>query len=324
RPYYFQKHLVSRNNYEVKEDDGDEYNYYNTISYQTGYDARKAEFRFIGDFSNRFEYTPEDIRHYPDAGHDPATNPLTFDFSGGDDPVIGESGNDAYTSNRLAGSRHVEYLTNSEIVNSMPKVGTTGFVETHSTGFDRATLDPNGIGGFVITNETGVKYHFALPAMVADEYTYSENISETLTFNEFKNPHPYAYTWFLTAVTGPDYVDRGPSGTGDGILNEYDWGYWVEFEYGKWTEQYFWRNPAEGFNTDLDKNFKNFSEGRKELYYLDAIRTKTHTAFFVKDIRHDAKSTIYSYRNTSGRFFGRRNKEEITEVTKKGGFIPKG
>lgn len=324
RPYYFQKHLVSRNNYEVKEDDGDEYNYYNTISYQTGYDARKAEFRFIGDFSNRFEYTPEDIRHYPDAGHDPATNPLTFDFSWGDDPVIGESGNDAYTSNRLAGGRHIEYLTNSEIVNSMPKVGTTGFVETHSTGFDRATLDPNGIGAFVITNETGVKYHFALPAMVADEYTYSENISETLTFNEFKNPHPYAYTWFLTAVTGPDYVDRGPSGTGDGILNEYDWGYWVEFEYGKWTEQYFWRNPAEGFNTDLDKNFKNFSEGRKELYYLDAIRTKTHTAFFVKDIRHDAKSTIYSYRNTSGRFFGRRNKEEITEVTKKGGFIPKG
>src|SRR5690606_7557196 len=129
-------------------------------------------------------------------------------------------------------------------------------------------------------------------AYVYDEYQYSENINHDSghTFNELKKKEPYAYTWFLTAITGPDFVDRGPDdGTPDGVLDEHDWGYWVEFEYGLWTKNYIWRNPALDFNKDLDNNFQNFSAGRKEIYYLDAVRTRTHTALFIKDLREDGK-----------------------------------
>ena len=63
----------------------------------------------------------------------------------------------------------------------------------------------------------------------------------------------------------------------------------MKFEYGKWTDKYQWRNPGEGFNEDLDSRFESFSKGRKELYYLNAVRTATHTAFFIKELRADGK-----------------------------------
>jgi hypothetical protein len=327
RPYSFHKHLIKQNDYQIKENsEGDEYNYYKIIQYQTGVDSKRAEFRFIGDFSNRFEYDHAQMKRYPEQGHTVTGTPLTYNFNWAAQPKSGEYGDEGYTSNRLPGSRHVEWLTNNEIL-STARGQAVGLMDTRATGFDRSLLPKNGIGAFVITNESGVKYHYALPVMSYSEYSYSENREKALTFNEFKNPEPYAYSWYLTAVTGPDYVDRGPNGIADGILNEFDWGYWVEFEYGKWTEIYNWRNPSEDYNIDLDTRFKNFSEGRKELYFLDAIRTKTHTALFVKDIRHDAKSTVYSLRDRKNMswFFSKINrtaKDIITSVTKKGGFSP--
>lgn len=326
RPYFFQKHLIRRNDYVVKEDDdGDEYKDYKVIQYPTGFDTRPAEFRFVGDFSNRFIYDHSTMQTAPSAGHEKWDNPLSYDFDWAEDPVFNESGTEEYLSNRLPGSRHVDWLTNDEILaGSKPKL--VGLVTSTASGFNRSTLPGSGIGAFVITNETGVRYHFALPATAYQEYSYSENREESLTFNEFKNPERYAYTWYLTGITGPDYVDRSAEGGPDGILNSYDWGYWVEFEYGKWTDIYTWRNPSEGFNLDQDTKFRNFSEGRKELYYLDAIRTRTHTAYFVKDIRDDAKSTIYALRNIENMpgFLGSlSNREKITSFTKNGGFIPK-
>jgi hypothetical protein len=317
RPYYFQKHLVNRHDFNIEQDDqGDDYNEYKTIQLPLGYDSRKAEFRFVGEFSNRYEYTPPSMKQLNDPGYG-ETNPMGLTFANGA-LAKGESGVEAYTNNRLPGSRHIEYLLNQEIGTEHARE--VGFIETVSTGFSRSAQLSKAIGAMLITNESGVKYHFSLPAMASMEYSYSENTEGTTTFNELKNPNPYAYTWYLTALTGPDYVDRGPNGSeGDGILNEYDWGYWVEFEYGKWTDQYFWRNPSEGGHTDIDGKFKTFSEGRKELYFLDAIRTKSHTAYFVKDIRHDAKSTIYSLRNISNRGL-KKNKESITSFTKDGGF----
>ena len=77
-------------------------------------------------------------------------------------------------------------------------------------------------------------------------------------------------------------------------------------------------------NSDIDTDFQNFSEGRKELYYLDAIKTKTHTALFFKDIRDDAKSSLYFLRNYMRKFgIHTKRKETINALTKTGGFIPK-
>jgi hypothetical protein len=325
RPHILQGHLVNRNNFEIRTDeDGDDYRYNKTVQYLIGNNTENVGFRFVSDFSNRYEYNP------PTPVLNESGEFMDFSFSGS--PVTGESGNDGLVNQRLIGSRHIEWFTNQEIFSKQLKVTQAGFIETRTTGFSRGSGTtaqyPDNIGGFVIINESGVKYHFALPAYAYQEYSYSTNLTNTDAFNEFKKPGHYAYTWFLTAVTGPDFVDRGADGTADGVLNEYDWGYWVEFDYGKWTDQYTWRNPSEGMAEDVDNNFRNFSEGKKEIYYLDAIRTKTHTALFVKDIRHDGKSTIYSYKNVSdGKSsipgVSRKVKETITDITKQGGFIPK-
>ena len=144
------------------------------------------------------------------------------------------------------------------------------------------------IGGFKITNETGVTYHYTLPVYAYNEYTRIKTKNphdEIVTFREEKRDEPYAYTWLLTAVTGPDYVDRNL----DGVLNNDDWGYWVKFDYGRWADSYQWRTPHTGYHQDLENNYETFSYGIKELYYLDAIETRTHKALFVKSKRKDGK-----------------------------------
>ena len=76
---------------------------------------------------------------------------------------------------------------------------------------------------------------------------------------------------------------------GDGFADEGDWGYWVNFEYGKWSNRYVWRNPAQGYAIDDDNNFEDCSQGYKEVYYLNAIRTRSNIAIFEKDVRQDGK-----------------------------------
>ncbi|MEX2235382.1 MAG: hypothetical protein WD824_24675 [Cyclobacteriaceae bacterium] len=144
------------------------------------------------------------------------------------------------------------------------------------------------IGGFMITNETGVSYHYALPVYNYNEYTRSklkkprQGVS---TFREYKNDEPYAYTWLLTAITGPDYVDRNDNE----ILDDEDWGYWVKFDYGRWADSYQWRTPHTGYTNDIESEYETFSYGIKELYYLDAIETRSHKAIFIKSKRKDGR-----------------------------------
>jgi len=87
----------------------------------------------------------------------------------------------------------------------------------------------------MITNASGVTYHYALPAYSENEIIYTEKIdAPALTYTQLTKPGKYAYTWYLTGITGPDFVDRGTLG----VLDEQDWGYWVAFDYGQWTTNY--------------------------------------------------------------------------------------
>lgn len=149
------------------------------------------------------------------------------------------------------------------------------------------------IGGFMITNESGVTYHYALPVYARNEYTrikMKKPVKDAATITEVKTDEPYAYTWLLTAITGPDYVDRGgANNTANGVLDDSDYGYWVKFDYGKWADNYQWRTPHSGYTTDMESEYASFSYGIKELYYLDAIETRTHKAVFIKSKRKDGK-----------------------------------
>ena len=273
RPYHYKGYLARQSKYNEDNDKA----YYEVKHMPLGLNTNPPNFRFVGDFSNRFEYTGG-------SGFSLAGSPIDYSFDGAIEAGLAGGGYDA-NRNILAGSKHVEYFTNLEIKDASGIARSKGFVDTKSTGFVRA--NDSQIGGFKILNASGVTYHFALPAYSYDEYqrTDNTNLPPGDAYNTSSRPTRYAYTWFLTAVTGPDYVDRN----NDGFLDDGDWGYWVEFDYGLWVDNYIWRNPALGFHKDLDNDFKHFSSGRKQIYYLDAIRTKTHTALFVKNRRYDGK-----------------------------------
>ncbi|MEQ9404088.1 MAG: RHS repeat domain-containing protein [Cyclobacteriaceae bacterium] len=299
QPYKFQQHLLRQN---VTQ--GDE-----AIQYVTGYDSDQSfQWRFVNDFSNRYEYDPANFS----SGYGQLNN---SDFNYAPASAVGKSGINSLI-NGQAGSKSIITYTNKQITD-----GVTGFIDNNTTGFSRSSLPWDQIGAYIITNESGVSYHYTLPACTYDEYQYSENIEkgEGHTFNELKRPEEYSYAWHLTAITGPDFVDRAPFGE----LDEADWGYWVDFEYGKWTEQYYWRNPGQGKKMDIDNNFQNFSEGTKEIYYLDAIKTKTHVAVFMKEGRQDAKSSLKYLRNQKNHLNTGWETNSVTADNFDGSFDPK-
>ena len=250
--------------------------------------TQKWQFRFMGEFSNYYgQQSPYTSDSY-DVSYDFDSNPQYgyHDQSGGND---GQYGYDAAT-NRLEGTKHIEYFTNAQIASKdAAKRGFINCPDQGQGGFTRNNYDVNQIGGFMITNESGVTYHYALPAYAMNETAYTQLIDQShgLYSNTVKKNSHYAYTWYLTAITGPDYVSRG---TAVGAIDpQNDWGYWVKFDYGQWTNNYQWRTPAQGFNVDLDNGYESWASGTKEVYYLDAIETRSHTAIFEKEIRADAK-----------------------------------
>lgn len=184
------------------------------------------------------------------------------------------------------------YPTRDESENTIEhNEGSNSYVNCQKPLFKSIAAKPvdlsKKIGGFMVTNQSGVTYHYALPVYAYNEYTRSkvkDPEKGAATYREYKNDDPYAYTWLLTAVTGPDYIDKGDNG-----LDDNDLGYWVKFDYGLWSDSYQWRTPHTGYKSDIEDEVEVFSYGIKELYYLDAVETKTHKAFFVKSMRKDSR-----------------------------------
>jgi hypothetical protein len=275
RPYHYYEYLYRQN----READG------NAVvrNVPLGATGVPVEFRFVNDFSNRFDFEPGAPQY------DVSNGVLAMNFNT-NNITAGLNGKGYIPeAKQLAGSRHVKYYTNTQINNNEAK--NDNFINCTAAAFDRTQCPADQVGGFKITNENGLTYHFALPAYSFDEITYSEKIdAQSPTYNRVTKPGRYAYTWFLTGITGPDYVDRGgPGGTANGILDENDWGYWVEFSYRKHASAFEWRNPGSGFNVDIDNNFQNYAYGKKELYYLDYVRTVNHIALFEKSVRNDGR-----------------------------------
>jgi hypothetical protein len=296
KPYHFQQNLY-------RQDKKDADDNITAKNYRLSNQAlnRPVEFRFLNDFSNRFEYNPPDF--------EVNANVVSFDFDG--DVTSGQDGNEAYSNNHLAGSKHVEWYSNQEILGVNPNVKPfkEGFIDCVAEGFQRGS--DHQVGGFSITNATGVTYHYALPAYSYSEYMKSVNTKhdeDGLTFNTLTKPERYAYTWFLTAVTGPDFVDRNVNGLAD----QGDWGYWVNFEYKKHLSDYKWRNPGEGTNKDLDGEFETYAAGNKEIYYLEKIITESHVAVFEKSLRNDGREVLDIHTGGFRRPITMKSDEEIT------------
>ncbi|TGE17545.1 RHS repeat domain-containing protein [Hymenobacter elongatus] len=280
RPYVYQAALYSQNKVVPNVSSR-----HHIIDYPLPWDNKPAFFRFENDFSNQYRQTSTGTLtsgpySYGGQNYDDVRYNFDNQAQHGENNTLGyDASND-----RIAGSKSIEYYTNQQIKSGIAKV--TGFIDQSAKGFAR---DNNSqIGGFSVTNASGVTYHYALPVYSFNELFYMQKVGSSgsnLTYNRLSKPQKYAYTWYLTAVTGPDYVDIN----NDGLAGQGDWGYWAVFNYGKWSTDYKWRNPSEGYHRDADASFESYSKGMKELYYLNSVATRTHTALFVKSFRADGK-----------------------------------
>lgn len=190
-------------------------------------------------------------------------------------------------NSKLVHGRHIEWYTNDEIINS-PTIKNY-FMDC---GINRSTFPLNGIGGFAITNEGGMTYHFTVPVYNKQEVKRVEKGSSKYTV---ENNNKYATMWLLTGITGPDFVDRGTVGA----IDDEDWGYWVKLDYGMYNNNYMWRSPYFEWQVSKDMVYQ-FKRGVKETYYLNTIKTRSHTAFFAKSVKKDGKSFYETDGNDRG------------------------
>ncbi len=193
--------------------------------------------------------------------------------------------------NRKQNSNFVEVFTNKDIAD-----GVSSFLEAK----DYIRLTDNGyredgIGGYRITATDGKIYHYSRPVYQFEQIKrelYPKNdegqfYDESEFYKEVRQEEPYATHWLLTAITGPDYIKNSDLN----YPSEGDYGYWVRFDYGTWTDGYVWRTPYDGYKElyiNESKTAREYSWGRKQLVYLNKIVTRTHTALFVKSLREDS------------------------------------
>ncbi len=210
------------------------------------------------------------------------------------------------STNRINSGYFVKYYTNAEINNSTNLFSNstyTGFLDYRSvsSGTTRRPAplyDANAIGGIEITNPSGLTYHYSLPVMVSGTVDKSFELNGDLKINYMPS---YAASWKLTAITGSDYKDLN----NNKIADIGDIGYWVQYKYGLWSNNFYESNILYGRQNNLSGKISsnhtdliyrqgfNLHETRSEKYYLDFIRTSTHTAYFIKDIRLDEHSAEF-------------------------------
>lgn len=129
---------------------------------------------------------------------------------------------------------------------------------------------------------------------------------------------PYAHSYLLTGILSPNYVDI----TGDGISDD-DAGNAIRFNYTRTAgikKPFLWRAPYskmatynEGMKTDNRDDKGSYVSGGKEVWYLNAIESKSMVAFFTLDKRSDLLQIDAMGRKTDG---GGRLLKQIDLYTK--------
>jgi len=217
----------------------------------------------------------------------------------------------AYSSiKKIPQGHNIEWFSNSEIVKNMPnsQVPPQGFIDFLSAGdtlserykfrshrvLGSKAISPQTIGGYSITSADGSTFHFALPIYDYEYESGSVDVTDANKNSKITRTPPFASTWLLTAITGTDYIDRNSNGLAD----DGDWGYWVNFNYGKYSDSYAWRTPYKQNVRERDPDkildptgtYLTYEQGKKEIYYLNSIETRSHVGLFLKSPREDGKS----------------------------------
>jgi len=271
-----------------------------------------------GEYKPHFYFNNEYASYLEIAKDNPNSSNPTDTFAYWDTNNI--NNNNSITQIDQYSEKRDVYNGNVGYVGSLKRKKTGGFIQAYkksnltpgnseAAGFMYATnnnsiVDYNEIYGttdsdysvigFNVTAIDGKTYHYSLPVYQKELISkVAKNNDESNKFNESRDFSSYATNWLLTSVTGPDFIDLNDNKFPD----ENDYGYWVRFEYGKWSEGFGWETlpnrtyTLEGDNCDDPLNnpsncntvaYNNKSFGVKELYYLNKIKTRTHSALFLK------------------------------------------
>ncbi len=203
-----------------------------------------------------------------------------------------------FFGNRFKTSRFVEWFTALEIGTNVGVV-LNARLDTEfdaSNTLDELAVDDHKIHAFKITAEDGMVYHFGLPVFARNETAtffprttsdgnFAKDLTDASSSVHSVRESSYAYSWLLTAITGPDFDDAN----GNGITDDGDYGMWIKFDYGIHENDFSWRSPYASDQYANDANFKNryAASGEKQIYYISKISTRSHSAVFFYKERED-------------------------------------
>lgn len=163
--------------------------------------------------------------------------------------------------------------------------------------------------GFVITAEDGMVYEFMQPVKNLYQYTETKFDSATTSYKNWNSlGTPYATSWLLTAIKGPDYVDRDA----DNLATEGDWGYWVSFDYERSATPQIWRTPYSGYATGSTQYTKQLSFGVREIYHLKSIETETHKAVFESSSSFNGRNPYVDFTQYDKNFDAKSRSDTFT------------
>jgi len=223
-----------------------------------------------------------------------------------------------------------EAFTNSTILNGstslLPEFALQHYNMTYTTGYNpselinydltRSGLPKMHVGGYIATNDAGMRYVYGLPSQNKLERDVSFSVPEVATSHTQSDIDPvydgstvkydykgtdkyynsvqkstYSNAYLLTSILGTDYVDfDDEAGPSDG-----DIGYWVRFNYTRPQSAYKWRSPYtkaiydKGYETSFTDGKGHYSYGEKEIWYVATVETKTHVAEFILSKRKDCR-----------------------------------
>jgi YD repeat-containing protein len=154
-----------------------------------------------------------------------------------------------------------------------------------------------GLVGFRVVSEDGRICEFFKP--VHNYYYNSVSLgtaSSSPTTYRYTQKTPYATSWYLTGVKGPDYVDL----TDNGFSSD-DLGYWVQFQYGENPLPIGYRAPFRSGTSEFapgNAAVRIYSEGIRGAVYLESIETASHIGRFETSTRLDDQNAQVGDFNT--------------------------
>jgi hypothetical protein len=262
---------------------------------------------------------------------------------------------DSKRNERKSRNQSIQYTTVDEIINGpIPEsndafianpVGSSAPGEWDNTmrPFDYSQIGISQIGKIDVLTPDGRSYTYGLPAPNLEqrdavfsiepelsnnmdnpanvEYLNTEsstgNTSGYDNYFSRKTTPAYSHSYLLTKIVSPDYIDL----TNDGPTPD-DLGDYVKFNYSEIADVN-WRFPYSGVNyskgefSDPKDDKGSYSWGKKNVYYLHSIETKTHTAYFLLEQRSDnygAKNIEDEYTHSGLSIAGRKPSFKLTRI----------